>query len=318
MIAYNNGHDRRPAPGKEGCRDVPALGVPDRNPHVRTLSPGISTRTALATVTLGGSLEAKMSAIAAAGFDGLELFEDDLIECPLTPRQVRQRADDLGISVDLYQPFRDLDTMNAAQFDRNLIRAERKFDIMEQLGVQTLLVCSAPTRSAVREDSMLIDQLGVAAQRAQRRGIKLAYEALAWGTHVSRFGHAWEIVRRVDHSALGICLDSFHILARGDNPAEIANIPGEKIFYVQLADAPQLTIDVLQWSRHHRCFPGQGSFDLTAFGVHLLESGYRGSWSLEIFNDVFRSAPAARIAADGHRSLLLLQERVAKAVAEPY
>ncbi len=272
----------------------------------------------MATVTLGGSLEAKMSAIAAAGFDGLELFEDDLIECPLTPRQVRQRADDLGISVDLYQPFRDLDTMNAAQFDRNLIRAERKFDIMEQLGVQTLLVCSAPTRSAVREDSMLIDQLGVAAQRAQRRGIKLAYEALAWGTHVSRFGHAWEIVRRVDHSALGICLDSFHILARGDNPAEIANIPGEKIFYVQLADAPQLTIDVLQWSRHHRCFPGQGSFDLTAFGVHLLESGYRGSWSLEIFNDVFRSAPAARIAADGHRSLLLLQERVAKAVAEPY
>jgi len=275
----------------------------------------MSTRTALATVTLGGSLEAKMSAIAAAGFDGFELFEDDLIKCPLTPRQIRHRADELGISVDLYQPFRDLDTTNAAQFDRNLIRAERKFDIMEQLGVQTLLVCSAaPTLSAVREDSMLIDQLGVAAQRAQRRGIKLAYEALAWGRHVNRFGHAWEIVRRVDHSALGICLDSFHILARGDNPAGIADIPAEKIFYAQLADAPKLTIDVLQWSRHHRCFPGQGDFDLTTFGVHLLESGYRGPWSLEIFNDVFRGATAARIAADGHRSLLLLQEQIAKAV----
>ena len=45
-------------------------------------------------------------------------------------------------------------------------------------------------------------------------------------------------------------------------PPAIEEIPGEKIFFLQLADAPALTMDVLSWSRHHRLFPGEGSFDL--------------------------------------------------------
>jgi 4-hydroxyphenylpyruvate dioxygenase len=49
-------------------------------------------------------------------------------------------------------------------------------------------------------------------------------------------------------------------------------------------------MDVLQWSRHHRLFPGQGEFDLTAFTGHVLATGYRGPLSPEVFNDVYRQA----------------------------
>ena len=35
-------------------------------------------RKSIATVSLSGSLEQKLQAIAAAGFDGVELFENDL------------------------------------------------------------------------------------------------------------------------------------------------------------------------------------------------------------------------------------------------
>ena len=70
------------------------------------------------------------------------------------------------------------------------------------------------------------------------RGMRISYEALAWGTHVNTYERSWDIVRAADHPALGMCLDSFHILSRGSDPAGIEAIPGEKLFFLQLADAP--------------------------------------------------------------------------------
>ena len=37
--------------------------------------------------------------------------------------------------------------------------------------------------------------------------MRIAYEALAWGRHVSEYDHAWRIVAAADHPALGVCLD---------------------------------------------------------------------------------------------------------------
>jgi 4-hydroxyphenylpyruvate dioxygenase len=69
-------------------------------------------------------------------------------------------------------------------------------------------------------------------------------------------------------------------------------------------------MDVLPWSRHHRLFPGQGSFDLPPFTAAVDAAGYTGPWSLEVFNDVVRQADPWRAARDARRSLLALQEAV--------
>ena len=118
-------------------------------------------------------------------------------------------------------------------------------------------------------------------------------------------------MRRADHPALGLCVDSFHILSRGSDPAGIEDIPAEKLFFLQLADAPHMNMDVLQWSRHHRLFPGQGAWDLPAFLGHVLAAGYTGPLSLEVFNDVFRQSDPRRAAVDARRSLLALREATA-------
>jgi len=99
------------------------------------------------------------------------------------------------------------------------------------------------------------------------------------------------------------------MLSLGDDPAGIAAIPGERIFFVQVADAPRMAMDVLQWSRHYRCFPGQGQFDLANFMVHTLAAGYTGPVSLEVFNDLFREAPNRRTAIDAMQSLLYLEAK---------
>jgi 4-hydroxyphenylpyruvate dioxygenase len=265
-------------------------------------------RTGIATVCLSGTLEDKLAAAAAAGFDGVEIFENDLIASPASPGRVRQQCADLGLSVDLYQPFRDFEAVPPQVFAANLRRAERKFDVMERLGAPMVLVCSSVSPESVDDDDLAAEQLHTLASRAAERGLRVAYEALAWGRSVHTYQHAWEIVRRADHPALGVCLDSFHVLSRDSDPAGIRDIPGDKVFFLQLADAPRLEMDVLQWSRHHRLFPGQGAFDLTAFLGHVLATGYQGPWSLEVFNDVFRQADPWRAGVDAMRSLLFLGE----------
>lgn len=265
-------------------------------------------RTCVATVSLSGSLTEKLTAAARAGFDGVEIFENDLLASPLTPEEIRARCADLGLTIDLYQPLRDIEAVPADLFAANLRRARHKFALMNRLGTDTVLVCSSVSPHAVDDDALAAEHLARLADLAQESGVRVAYEALAWGRHVSTWDHAWRVVETAGHPALGTCLDSFHILSRGSDPKGIEDIPGEKIFFLQLADAPPLAMDVLQWSRHHRCFPGQGGFDIAGLLGHVLRAGYTGPLSLEVFNDVFRQAEAGPTAVDAHRSLRLLQE----------
>jgi 4-hydroxyphenylpyruvate dioxygenase len=269
-------------------------------------------RRAIATVCLSGTLEDKLAAASRAGFDGVEIFENDLVSSPLSPPDINLRARQLGLSIDLYQPFREAEGTPRDRWPAVLRRAEHKFEVMSALGTDLILVCSAVAPDTIDDDSLAAEQLSQLAEAATRRGLRVAYEALAWGRHVSTWDHAWRIVSRADHPALGLCLDSFHILSRSQERPDFGGIPGEKIFFVQLADAPQLAMDVLQWSRHHRVFPGQGAFDLVSFTDAVLRTGYHGPLSLEVFNDLFRQSDPRQAAVDAMRSLIALEDGIAR------
>lgn len=286
----------------------PSPTAPSPPPHPRARA-----RRGVATVCLSGMLEDKLRAAAAAGFDGVEIFENDLVVSAMSPESVRTLCADLGLTVDLYQPFRDFESVPDALHAANLRRAERKFGLMERLDARTMLVCSTLSPHAADDDGLAAQQLRDLADRAAEHGIRIAYEALAWGRFVNSWEHSWQIVRRADHPNLGLCLDSFHVLSRDPAPTGIDTVDPGKLFFLQLADAPRLDMDVLQWSRHHRLFPGQGAFDLPGFLGQVLAAGYDGPLSLEVFNDVFRQTDPGPAAVDAMRSLLALEEAVSEA-----
>lgn len=263
----------------------------------------------IATVSISGTLPEKLHAIAAAGYQGVEIFENDLLYYTGTPADIRNLAADLGLKITLFQPFRDFEGASRSQFAANMERAKRKFALMHELGCDTLLLCSNVQPDCSADVSLQIADLAALAQLAEQEKIVIGYEALAWGTHVNRWHQAWERVKSVDSPALGIVLDSFHILARGDTLQRLSDVPVDKITFLQLADAPLMKMDVLEWSRHFRCFPGQGQLPLVEFACELTRCGYRGPWSLEIFNDSFRASPNGATAKDGYRSLQWLEEQ---------
>ncbi|WP_434640542.1 bifunctional sugar phosphate isomerase/epimerase/4-hydroxyphenylpyruvate dioxygenase family protein [Klebsiella sp. I138] len=270
----------------------------------------------IATVSISGTLPEKLHAIAAAGYQGVEIFENDLLYYTGTPADIRNLAADLGLKITLFQPFRDFEGASRTQFVANMERAKRKFALMHELGCDTLLLCSNVQPDCSADVALQVADLAALAALAEQEKIVIGYEALAWGTHVNRWYQAWERVKSVNSPALGIVLDSFHILARGDNLHRLHEVPVDKITFLQLADAPLMKMDVLEWSRHFRCFPGQGQLPLVDFACELTRSGYRGPWSLEIFNDSFRASPNGATAKDGYRSLQWLEEQTRQRLAD--
>ena len=269
-------------------------------------------KTSIATVSISGALEHKLAAVAAAGFQGVEIFENDLLSFPAPPADVGRMIRDLGMVCTLFQPFRDLEGMPPEQRRRAFERMERKFDVMAELGTDLILLCSNCSPLAINDRNQIIDDLSELGERAARRGMRVGYEALAWGRHVFDHRDAWSLVRDVDHPNVGLILDSFHSLARRIPSASIGDIRPDKLFIVQLADAPWLEMDLLSWSRHFRNMPGQGDLPVTEFAEAVLRTGYQGYWSLEIFNDRFRAGSASGVAVDGFRSLQLLRDEAAR------
>ena len=237
------------------------------------------------------------------------MLEYDLVMSPWSPGRLAEEAAGLGLSVEVYQPFH-VETVPPDLFGASLRHAERKFDLLSELGARVLVCCSSRTTRGLDDDDLTAEQLHILAGRAEQRGLRLAYEAVPWG-RIRTHEDAWRIVRHVDHPALGLCLDSFHVLSLDNDPAVIAQVAGDKVFHVQLADAPRLNMDVREWSLHYRMFPGQGSLDVAGFLSRILTMGYTGPIALEVFNDVYQQEDPRHAATDAMRSLLALAEAVA-------
>jgi 4-hydroxyphenylpyruvate dioxygenase len=269
-------------------------------------------KTSIATVSISGDFIEKLSAIAAAGFDGIEIFENDFLAFDGSPKDVGRMVRDAGLTITLFQPFRDFEGLPEPQRSRAFDRAERKFDVMQELGTDLMLICSNVSPIALGGIDRAAADFRELGERAAKRGLRVGYEALAWGKHIHDHRDAWEIVRRADHPNIGLILDSFHTLARKIDVGSIRAIPRDKIFIVQLADAPLIDMDYLYWSRHFRCMPGQGDLQVKDFMSAVAATGYDGFLSLEIFNDQFRGGSPKSIALDGRRSLIYLADQIAR------
>ena len=267
-------------------------------------------RRSIATISLSGTLEDKLEAVAAAGFDAVQIFENDLLYYEGTARSAHNIAHALGLTIDAFQPLRDFEGLDEPAFHKSLDRAERKLDVMEELGAPLLLIPASTVASSSSDPERIAAHLRALAERAAKHNIHIAYGPLAWAAHVRTLKQAWDIVQRSDHPHLDIFANSFQLLATESDRRALASIPGDRIAAVQIADAPNVSIDPISKNRFYSCLPGQGDLDLPGFVRDVLGTGYTGALTLEIFNDSFRAAPPRMIAEDGLRALLFLEEKV--------
>ena len=225
-------------------------------------------QTSIATVSLSGTLTRSWRRSPPAGFEGVEIFENDCCPSTARPREVRRdgrRPRARRSHLPAVPRLRGhAGAARAPDFDR----AERKFDLMQELGCDLLLVCSNVSPDALGGIDRAAADFRELGERAASAALRVGFEALAWGRHVNDYRDAWEIVRRADHPRdRRSILDTFHTLARGTDLNADPLDPRATASSSSSSPTRRCSTWIyLSWSRHYRCMPGQG--DLAGRRLH--------------------------------------------------
>ncbi len=268
------------------------------------------------TITMAGSLEAKLGAMKGAGFSQVMLMARDLVSHPGGVAGAVAAVKSSGLRPTGFQVLRDFEGLSGHLHDYKMDIAKSMLEMCAATGSKVLLVCSSTSRHATDDINALARDLKKLAMLAIPLGIKIAYEGLSWGRNINEFTTAWDVVCLADCPNLGIGLDSFHIFASKTPLDSIDELDPEKIFLTQLSDfmwneTPTFE-DRMTTARTFRVFPGEGvhSAQLADLVLRLERIGYRGDYSFEVFNDDYQQLPLATVAARARRSALWLHDDV--------
>jgi len=261
------------------------------------------------TITLAGPLETKLRAIRDAGFAQVMLNASDIVGHPDGDRAAMGAVRASGLRCTGFQVLRDFEGLSGHLHAYKVDVAQAMLEMCRGLGANVLLACSSTSAHASGERELLVKDLRKLALLALPLGIRIAYEALSWGRHVNLLPHAWEIVQDADRSNLGICIDSYHVIANHTDVAAVDDLDPRKVFLVQLSDFMWQEIrtpeDRIDTARHYRVFPGEGVHsDQIALLVRKLDDmNYRGDYSFEVFNDDYKQLPLPIVAERARRSV---------------
>jgi sugar phosphate isomerase/epimerase len=268
------------------------------------------------TISLAGTLPAKLAAVQNAGFSQIMLSARDVIGHSDGLENAAHAVRASGLRVTGFQVLRDFEGLSGHLHDYKVDVAKSMLEMCRAVGAKVLLVCSSTSTHATDDADAMARDLRKLAMLALPLGIKVAYEGLSWGRTINEFTTAWELVRQANAPNLGIGLDSYHIFAAKTPLDELDFLDPDKIFLVQLADFMWQEIRTIEeriaTARHFRVFPGEGvhSSALADLVLRLERIGYRGDYSFEVFNDDYQQMPLPTVASRARQSAIWLAEDV--------
>ena len=249
-------------------------------------------------------LRARAEAVAAAGFTGIGFTIDDLdaAKPAYDLPQVRRICDDLGLA--------HLETTGGRRREsdrtrRSLLTAAEVLGARQiKIGPDVEVVDGAvPPLADVAHWATELHQL---AGQAAEAGTRVALEPLPF-SNITDFRLAAELVAAADHPAAGLVVDIWHLERGPSTLSDLAEIPGDKVFVVELNDAPApQSADLFRDTIDHRVLCGSGTFDVIGFVETLQQIGFPGPWGVEIISEAHRRQPLDEALADAHRTTMAL------------
>ena len=292
------------------------MNAPEFAPDAVNSSMGNIADFGMDTISLAGTLPAKLQAIRAGGFSQVMLSARDVVGHPGGIADAVEAVRSSGLRVTGFQVLRDFEGLSGHLHDYKIDIAKSMLDMCYALGSQVLLVCSSTSIHASVDPDDFAADLHKLAMLAVPLGIRIAYEGLSWGRTIKDFTAAWDVVCRADAPNLGLGLDSFHAFATKSSLDDLELLAPDKIFLVQLADFMFQEVrtdeERIATARHFRVFPGEGvhSEALAEYVVRLDRMGYRGDYSFEVFNDDYQQIPLPTVVARATKAALWLGEDV--------
>ena len=243
-------------------------------------------------------LEVKIDVAAAAGFDGIELWIDELDAYVAGGGQlgeVRRRLQDAGLQVATVIAAMGWMGTAGAEHTRALDEARRRLEQAAAVGASRI-VATPPLDdrdlSRAGADYRELLELG------EQFGVWPAMEFLGFVPSVYTIAQAWDIAVAADHPEATVVMDPFHILRGGGSADDIALVPGERVAIWHWNDIPA-DVPLPQQTDADRVMPGDGVGPLERMAELVRASGYTGFISLELFSQQIWERDPGHAAREG-------------------
>src|SRR3984957_19348382 len=259
------------------------------------------------TVGFTSPLAVRFAAAAATGCQQATLSPPDVLRAAgdgVTAAEIgrQARASGLDLIIDPVMNWYPDREPSPSRFAG--VSTDDALRMCEALGVTSLsAIATASSDVPVPE---LAGYLARLCDRAAGFGARVHLEFIPF-TIVRTLRIAWDLVRAADRANGGIVVGTWHFI-RGEAQFDVLEtIPGDRIFCVQLDDAPAVPQGSLREETSHRLLPGDGALDLTAAVRALHRIGALRCVVLETSSANLAALPvlaAAAIAVDRTRAFL--------------
>lgn len=248
----------------------------------------------------------KIRVAAAAGYEGLEIWHDDVesfLESGGALREIRHALDDhrLAVPTTIYiKGWWDPDNPAYAA-DMDVVR--RRLDQAAALAAPFVIAGPPPQHDV--NYALLARQYRVLLELGREFGVRPAFEYLGFVDELNSLAKALRVIHLADHPDAAVVIDPFHDFRGGSDHETIAQLPADLIAVSHFNDAPAEP-PAAQQHDPDRVLPGDGCIDLARYVTLLKQIGYNRFVSLELFReDLWQRDPleVARLGLDKMRGV---------------
>lgn len=253
--------------------------------------------------TLVGPFPERVAAIAGAGFAAATLWHSDLFPLFDDPDGSIVPFRKSGLKLSALQLLRDYEGMPAETRKRKLEIARHQIGMLKLAGGDMLVLGSTMAPADKTDWKGAVAAIRELGDLAKAEGVRIGYEPMCFSEWINDYRLGWKLVREADHPQVGMVIDAAHIFLPGHPIEAISEIPGDRIFLVELNDFAASRLSMREQLRNYRLFPGEGVLPLRDFVDRVLGTGYRGHFAVEVFNAFYRTMDAKTVAERAYASM---------------
>lgn len=270
-------------------------------------SPPSSTpfRYGLNTSTIRGqklSLPAEIDLAAEVGYSGVEPWSreiDEYVQSGGSLKDLAQRIKDRGLSVYSAIGFAEWSVDDEGRRKKGLEQARREMDLVKQLGGTHIAAPpSGMTNTAGADPRALGERYRALLEIGDQIGVIPQVEVWGFSKTIGRLSEAVAVAIEADHPRSTVLADAYHLHKGGSGIEGLRLLAPSAMVGFHMNDYPA-TPDRSTITDAHRVYPGDGVAPLTAILKALLQCGFTGFLSLELFNRDYWSQDAKSVARTG-------------------
>ena len=232
-------------------------------------------------------LEKKIAVTVAAGYDGIELWIDELENYEKEGGKLEdlaKRLTDLGLFVPNVIGLWGGIPADPAKWEESLGPTRNRMRMMAAVGSKHA-ACIPPGKPADVDREWCAQCYRELVQIGRDEyGISVALEFVGFIESIHRFGDAAGIATDANIPEACLIMDTFHLHRGGSGFEGIRHIQGNFIADFHINDVPAEPPRE-EMSDKHRIYPGDGVLPLASVLQQLKQIGYTGPLSVEMFNE---------------------------------